>query len=100
MNVIGNGADQEVGRWLNNRVENSHKPFRKREGAMSKFRDVKTLQNSAQYMPRSTIISISTAISTTAKLSSKTARLSSQSAANWQCKGEVARNFGDRIGLV
>ena len=44
MNVIGNGADQEVGRWLNNRVENSHKPFRKREGAMSKFRDVKTLQ--------------------------------------------------------
>jgi putative transposase len=44
MNVIGNGADQEVGRWLNNRAENSHQPFRRREGAMSKFRDVKTLQ--------------------------------------------------------
>jgi putative transposase len=44
MNVIGNGANQEVGRWLNNRAENSHQPFRRREGAMSKFRDVKTLQ--------------------------------------------------------
>jgi len=44
MNVIGNGADQEVGRWLNNRAENSHQPFRRREGAMAKFRDVKTLQ--------------------------------------------------------
>ena len=44
MNVIGNASDQEVGRWLNNRAENSHQPFRRREGAMSKFRDVKTLQ--------------------------------------------------------
>ena len=38
MNVIGNAADQECGRWLNNRAENSHQPFRRREGAMSKFR--------------------------------------------------------------
>jgi putative transposase len=44
MNVIGNSADQECGRWLNNRAENSHQPFRRREGAMSKFKDVKTLQ--------------------------------------------------------
>jgi putative transposase len=28
MNVIGNAADQECGRWLNNRAENSHQPFR------------------------------------------------------------------------
>ena len=47
MNVIGNAADQECGRWLNNRAENSHQPFRRREGAMSKFRDVKTLQKFA-----------------------------------------------------
>ena len=47
MNVIGNGADQECGRWLNNRAENSHQPFRRREGAMAKFRDVKTLQKFA-----------------------------------------------------
>ena len=44
MNVIGNGTDQECGRWLNNRAENSHQPFRRREGAMARFRDVKTLQ--------------------------------------------------------
>jgi putative transposase len=44
MDVIGNAADQECGRWLNNRAENSHQPFRRREGAMSNFRDVKTLQ--------------------------------------------------------
>ena len=47
MNVIGNAADQACGRWLNNRAENSHQPFRRREGAMSKFRDVKTLQKFA-----------------------------------------------------
>ena len=47
MNVIGNAADQECGRWLNNRAENSHQPFRRREGAMSKFRDVKTLRKFA-----------------------------------------------------
>ncbi len=47
MNIIGNAASQECGRWLNNRVENSHQPFRRREGAMAKFRDVKTLQKFA-----------------------------------------------------
>ena len=47
MNVIGNSERQECGRWLNNRAENSHQPFRRREGAMSKFRDVKTLQKFA-----------------------------------------------------
>jgi putative transposase len=44
MNLIGNAADKECGRWLNNRAENSHQPFRRREGAMAKFREVKTLQ--------------------------------------------------------
>ncbi len=47
MKVIGNAADQICGRWLNNRAENSHQPFRRREGAMAKFRDVKTLQKFA-----------------------------------------------------
>ena len=44
MKVIGNVDKQETGRWLNNRAENSHQPFWRREGAMAKFRDVKTLQ--------------------------------------------------------
>ena len=44
MTVIGNAAAQTCGRWLNNRAENSHQPFRRREGAMARFRDIKTLQ--------------------------------------------------------
>jgi len=44
MNTIGNARSQECGRWLNNRAENSHQPFRRREAAMAKFRDMKTLQ--------------------------------------------------------
>ena len=43
MKVIGNAADQVCGRWLTNRAENSHQPFRRRERAMAKFRDMKTL---------------------------------------------------------
>lgn len=44
MKVIGVSDRQECGRWLNNRAENSHQPFRRREGAMANFRDIKTLQ--------------------------------------------------------
>ena len=45
--VIGNADAQTCGRWLNNRAENSHQPFRRREGALANFRDVKTLQEFA-----------------------------------------------------
>ena len=38
---------QECGQWLNNRAETSHQPFRRREGAMARFRDIKTLQKFA-----------------------------------------------------
>ena len=44
MKEIGNEACQETGRWLNNRAENSHQPFRRREGAMAKFSSAKSLQ--------------------------------------------------------
>ena len=47
MTVIGNAAAQVRGRWLNNRAENSHQPFRRREGAMATFQDAKTLQKFA-----------------------------------------------------
>jgi putative transposase len=47
MKVIGNAADQECGRWLNNRAENSHQPFRRRERAMAKLRSMQTLQKFA-----------------------------------------------------
>jgi hypothetical protein len=44
MKEIGNADRHEVGRRLNNRAENSHQPFRRREGAMQLFRSAKTLQ--------------------------------------------------------
>ena len=44
MKEVGNADRQEVGRGLNNRAENSHQPFRRRERAMQRFRSVKTLQ--------------------------------------------------------
>jgi putative transposase len=44
MKVIGNVDKQEVGRWQNNRVENSHLPFRRRERAMLRFRRMRSLQ--------------------------------------------------------
>jgi putative transposase len=44
MKVIGNADKQETGRWLNNRVENSHLPFRRRERAMLRFRRIRSLQ--------------------------------------------------------
>src|SRR5476649_2698972 len=47
MNEIGNADRQEVGRWANNRAENSHLPFRRRERAMLRFRRMKTLQKFA-----------------------------------------------------
>ena len=44
MKVIGNANRQEVGRWKNNRAENSHLPFRRRERAMLRFRRMRSLQ--------------------------------------------------------
>ena len=44
MAVIGNQAIQEVGRWKNNRAENSHLPFRRRERAMSRSKLERILQ--------------------------------------------------------
>jgi putative transposase len=44
MKVIGNAERQETGRWLNNRAENSHLPFRRRERAMPRFRRIRSLQ--------------------------------------------------------
>jgi putative transposase len=38
---------RETGRWLNNRAENSHQPFRRRERAMLRFRRMRSLQKFA-----------------------------------------------------
>ncbi len=47
MRAIGIVERQECGRWVNNRAENSHQPFRRRERAMAKFRSAKSLQKFA-----------------------------------------------------
>src|SRR5688572_17300765 len=47
MDELGNTGKQEIGRWANNRVENSHLPFRRRERAMLRFRQMKSLQKFA-----------------------------------------------------
>jgi putative transposase len=44
MKVVGNADRQETGRWKNNRAENSHLPFRRRERAMQRFRSMRSLQ--------------------------------------------------------
>ena len=47
MREIGSEARQVTGRWLNNRAENSHQPFRRQERAMTKFGSAKSLQKFA-----------------------------------------------------
>ncbi|WP_293876128.1 MULTISPECIES: IS6 family transposase [unclassified Sphingomonas] len=47
MDEMGCREWQEVARWANNRVENSHLPFRRRERAMLWFKQRKTLQKFA-----------------------------------------------------
>ena len=44
MMIIGNADRQKTDRWINNRAENSHLPFRRRERAMLRFRRVQALQ--------------------------------------------------------
>jgi putative transposase len=44
MKDIGNSDRQETGRWKNNRAENSHLPFRRRERAMQRVRSMRSLQ--------------------------------------------------------
>jgi putative transposase len=47
MQAIGCAGNQACGQWLNNRAENSHQPFRRRERALAKFREERTLQKFA-----------------------------------------------------
>lgn len=47
MRDLGDLDRREMGKWLNNRAENSHLPFRRRERAMLRFGRMKTLQKFA-----------------------------------------------------
>jgi transposase-like protein len=59
---MGNAEKQEVGRGLNNRVENSHLSFRRRERAMLRFRQMKTLHKFSSVMPSSATTSTTNGI--------------------------------------
>jgi len=47
MRDLGIEDRREMGRWLNNRAENSHLSYRRRERAMLRFRQVKSLKKFA-----------------------------------------------------
>ena len=47
MTELGCEQKQQTGRWSNNRAENSHLPLRRRERAMLRFRQMKSLQKFA-----------------------------------------------------
>jgi len=47
LKVLGAVDKRETGRWLNNRAENSHQPFRRREREMLRFRRMRSLQKFA-----------------------------------------------------
>lgn len=44
MKVIGNAGRRETGHWKDDKAENSHLPFRRRERAMLRFRQMRCLQ--------------------------------------------------------
>lgn len=44
LRAVGAADRQETGQWPNNRAENSHPPFRRRERAMQCFRRIRSLQ--------------------------------------------------------
>ena len=44
MKAIGAAELQQTGRWLNNRAENSHLPFRRLERAMQSVRRMRSMQ--------------------------------------------------------
>jgi hypothetical protein len=86
LSFVSSQAAGEIGAWitalplsddlqdggLNNRAENSHQPFRRRERAMQRFRSMKTLLNSVQYTSWCTTNSISSGTSSPGRLRAET----------------------------
>ena len=80
---LGEADRQETGRRLNNRVENSHLPFRRRERAMLRFRRMGSLQKFATVHASVATISTPNAISPPGPFSSSTAPPLLQVALHW-----------------
>jgi putative transposase len=73
MKDVGIADRHEVGRRLNNRAENSHQPFRRREWAMQRFRSMKTLQKFSSIHAQ--VILIRSVTSSAVKPTNRDARL-------------------------
>jgi len=58
INELGSSDKQEIGRWANNRVENSHLPFRRLKRAMLRIRLMNTLISPPLSTPTSTSTSV------------------------------------------
>ncbi len=69
MKMIGNDARQETGRWLNNRTEHPHRPFRRREKAMPNSGAQSRYRNSPRSILQCTTISTEDVIFTTVEFS-------------------------------
>ena len=74
---LGASNLHQAGRWLNNRAENSHLPFRRQEHAMLRFRRMRSLQNSPPSILSSTTTSTCDDLSVHGTISSSTAPLHS-----------------------
>ena len=83
MKVVGNADRQETGRWCNNRAENSHLPFRRRERAMLASDRCDVCRSSLPSTLQSTTISIRNATSTHETISSSIEPLLLLSGANY-----------------
>ena len=84
---IGSADRQETGRWLNNRAENSHLPFQRRERDMLRFRRMRSSQTSA---------SLSQNTSTTNAASRREAISNGTEPPLWPSGAVFARDKGQR----
>ena len=92
--IDGNVTSQECGRWLNNRAEILHQQFRRREGAMARFRDIRTLQKFAAVHASIHNHFNQDRHLNTATFSSRTALLLWPSGGNWLPKSSGPTHLG------
>ncbi len=52
LKVLGDIDKREIGRWLNNRAECSHQPFRRQERAMLRFRRMRNRRSSKRILQK------------------------------------------------
>ena len=97
MKALGNSGRQECERWLNNRAENWHQPFRRREGAIARFRTSRPCQSLPLPMPRSTTTSTTNPISPAATCSNNAEPPLCPSGANCQPDSSQEAISQDRI---